>query len=57
MELFVAINNLKAAAMLTIWEDDWGDYDLFSKWIREGSKEPIPEDIETAAKAYLGHTD
>ena len=57
MELFLAINNLKAAAMLTVWEDDWGDYDLFAKWIREGRKEPIPEDIETAAKAYLGRTD
>ena len=53
-DFYIAINNLKASAMLTVWDDDWGDYALFAKWVREGCKEPIPKDIETAAQAYLG---
>ena len=50
----IAINNLKASAMFTVWDEDWGDYAEFARWIKEGCKEPIPENIETAARAYLG---
>jgi hypothetical protein len=53
-DFHIAINNLKASAMLTVWDDDWGDYAVFAKWVREGCKKPIPENIETAARAYLG---
>lgn len=53
-DFYIAVNNLKASAMLSVWDEDWGDYAEFAKWVREGCKEPIPEHIETAARAYLG---
>ena len=49
-----AVPRLKEAAMLAIWDADWGDYATFSAWVRAGRSDPPPKRIEAPARFYIG---
>jgi len=50
----IAVPRLKEALMLSVWDEDWGDYAKFAKWRKDGCKSPPPKDIEAPARFYLG---
>ena len=50
----IALKDIKEAAMFAVWNDDWGEYSKFTKWVRSGGSGPPPEDIELPAKFFLG---
>lgn len=45
---------VKRSLLLSVWDDDWGDAQMFSQWVQDGALEPPPDSIRAAAEIFNG---
>lgn len=43
---------IKLLLMSSVWDDDWGDWELFRLWAEGGALEPVPPQIAAAADYF-----
>jgi hypothetical protein len=51
-DLSVILPKAKLSLMRMSWDQDWGDFAVFQKWVDEGATGPLPSNLEDAAKYY-----
>jgi len=51
-DLSVILPKAKLSLMRMSWDQDWGDFAVFHKWVDEGSSGSLPSNLEDAAKYY-----
>lgn len=54
VDLELAVPRIKESVMFAVWDDDWGDYAAFSRWVQDGASDPPPEGINTPAQFFYG---
>lgn len=47
-----AISRVKRLVMQSVWDDQWGDYGAFTRWVKGGAQQPIPEKARQAAGLF-----
>jgi hypothetical protein len=51
-DLSVILPKAKLSLMRMSWDQDWGDFAVFQRWVDEGSSGSLPSNLEDAAKYY-----
>ena len=46
------LTSIKLRLMKTVWGSDWGDFEEFKVWAESGANNPVPQDLENAARYY-----
>ena len=44
----LAIPRIKLALMSTVWEEDWGNYYDFERWIKQGEPDAYDDSLQAA---------
>ena len=47
------LTSTKLRLMKTVWGSDWGDFEEFEVWAESGATNPVPQELENAARYYL----
>ncbi len=45
---------VKRSLLLSVWDEDWGDAEIFAKWVQEGAQKPVPEGIKPVSNLFTG---
>jgi hypothetical protein len=49
-----AVLSIKEYLIGPVWDENWGSYQTFRKWVSEGCPEPAPREIEKGARFFSG---
>jgi hypothetical protein len=49
-----AVLSIKEYLIGPVWDENWGSYRTFKKWVSEGCPEPPPREIEKGARFFSG---
>lgn len=50
--LLNTLHRVKRSLLLSVWDDKWGDSQLFSQWVQQGAMSPPPAGLEDAAAMF-----
>lgn len=51
-----AIQSIKHYLMYSVWDESWGKYPRFRRWLLKGRTEPVPHDIARGVKFFSGRS-
>jgi hypothetical protein len=54
IDLPLALSDARVRLMAQHWDDAWGPFAEFQRWIAAGEAEPVPASIATAVRLYRG---
>lgn len=54
IDLPLALSDARVRLMAQHWDDAWGPFAEFQRWIASGEGEPVPPSIATAVRLYRG---
>jgi hypothetical protein len=54
MDFERAVLSIKESLIGPVWDENWGSYQTFLKWISDGCPEPAPLEIEKGARFFSG---
>lgn len=49
-----AVLSIKEYLISPVWDENWGSYRIFKKWVSDGCPEPPPREIEKGARFFSG---
>jgi|GEM_PF-2578753 len=49
-----AVSSIKEYLIGPVWNENWGSYKTFKKWVSDGCPEPPPREIEKGARFFSG---
>jgi hypothetical protein len=50
--LLNTLQRVKRSLLLSVWDDKWGNSQLFSQWVQQGAMSPPPAGLEDAAAMF-----
>lgn len=54
LDLSTALPRLKLGLLFNVWDQNWGDFSAFCRWVDEGAFAPPPEGARVPASFILG---
>ncbi len=52
--ILIALPRIKRMMLHSVWDESWGDYQLFADWIRSGAPSPPPAGLMEAVYIFNG---